>query len=239
MAFLTPASLSTTRGYVRNLVLERTGDNGLITDPEANDIINIAARMIWLRISTKWPEAFAQRSAASLTVAPGATVPFNTISASANIFRVLNAYVGAVGTTEATMQMIHPFSKAAGRHVYEPNAFPRQDFLPARFYVEGQTIGFSPPIVGSFDVRFQWIQMSADMVADGDLIWGGALPTFHDTVAMLSIQMVLSKDASGPQSFAPVFSYLDTVLQENYGIPKPTGEYTANPYDTAPGENRP
>lgn len=239
MAFLTPASLVTTRNYVRNLVLERPGDNGLITDTEANDIINIAARMLWLRISTKWPEAFAQRSAASITVASNATVSFNTISAGANIFRVLNAYVGPVGATEVTMQMIHPFSKAAGRHVYEPYTFPSQDLLPARFYVEGQSVGFSPPIVSSFDVRFQWVQMPADMVLDVDIIWGGFLPAYHDTVAMLAAQMVLAKDASGPGSFAPLFQYLDTCLSENFGTPKPDGQYTANPYDSSPRENRP
>lgn len=242
MAFLTPASLSATRGYLRNLILERTGDNGLVTDPEANDIINISARMLWLRIATKWPEAFAQRSTASLTVASGATVAFATIQPTGNIFRILNAYVGAVGAPEFSMQMIHSFSKAAGRHVYEPNAFPRQDFLPARFYIEGQTVGFSPPIIGSFDVRFQWVQMSVDMVADIDLIWGGFLPMYHDTVAMLAVQMALSKDASGPASFSPLFSYLDTCLQENFGAPKTmgnTGDYASNPYEAQPGESRP
>lgn len=244
MALLTPASLATTRGYVRNLILERTGDNGLVTDAEANDIINISARMLWLRIATKWPEAFAQRSAASITVAPGATVAFTAITSGAvvNLFKVLNAYVGPVGASETSMQMIRPFSKATGRHVYEPSAFPRQDLLPARFYAEGQSIGFSPPIVGSFDVRFQFVQMSPDMVGDTDLIWGGFLSPYHDTVAMLAVQMALSKDASGPASFSSLFAYLDTSLTENFGAPKSylnSGYYASNPYEASPGESRP
>lgn len=236
MAFLTPASLSATRNYVRNLALERQPDVGLITDSELTDIVNIAARTLFLRIATKYPEPFAQRSAASVAVAASSIVPFTAISAAGGpqVFRVLNALVGPTGTPEIGMFHVNPFDRLAFRRIYEPTAFNRPSLLPVRFYVEGTNVIFTPVIGIGFDARFQWVQMPADMVGDSDTIWNGLLPMYHDTVALYSLQLVLAKDASGPQSFAPLFQYLDTSLADNFGPPA-----QANPYKNSPAETRP
>jgi hypothetical protein len=227
-ALLTPSSLLVLRSYVRNLALERAGDTGLITDAELNDILNIASRMVWLRIATKYPDVFAQRSASNVVVPASGIVAFASVSASSNIFRILNAYAGVTGAAEGTMSMINTFDRVASRHVYEP--YIPAPALPFRYYVEGNNVVFSPVCSGTYDARFTWAQMPLDMVADGDLLWSGLQPMYHDTVAILGVQMTVFKDQ--PMAFAGVFQFLDNMLTANFGPP-------SNPYESTPKEVRP
>lgn len=237
-ALNTPASLSQLRSYVRNLVLERTADTGLITDTEANDLINIAARTLFVRIANKYPDSFAIRSATSAAVPSTGIVPFQGAAPSVvstatgapttgNIYRMLNAYVGATGTAEFSMEFCHPFGKVSDRHVYEPGlggtvgGIMQPVILPARWYVEGATVVFTPvPPSNTFDARFQWTQMPQDMTVDGDLAWEGKLPYFHDSIAMLTSVMVFSKDSNLLTPADSVFRYVDQILQEQFGPPQ-------------------
>lgn len=245
-AFNTPLTLATCRSLVRNLVLERAGDVGLVTDAELNDIINFAARSIWLHIATKYPDVFAQRSAASFTVTSG-VVPFSSIVASGggsgNVFRILNALVGPVGTAENAMEQIHEFDKVAARHVYEPGAggtptgLVAQPALPYRWYVEGTALFFSPQTTGNFDTRIQWVQQPQDMTGDTDTLWGGQLAMYGDTVCGLAAVIVQAKDRS---AFDGVFTVLDQMLVENFGNPRyQLHDTPRNPYAEVSKNSRP
>jgi hypothetical protein len=219
------------------MVLERTGDTGLITDQEANDIINSAARILFLRIATKYPDVFAQRSSASVAVPANCVVPYTTL-ATGDVFRILNTYAGVTGAPESQMVMINNFDRVADRHVYE--SAPTAPALPYRYLIEGENVVFTPITAGTFDARFCWVQMPVPMALDADQCWGGMLDAYHDHVAMFSAMMVTIKDSSGPSAYTQFYAMLDDLLAENFGKPHTfTGQYIQNPYSTSPREGRP
>lgn len=218
------ATLGTLRGQVRNLVLERTGDTGLITDTEANEIINIAARVLFLRIASRWGEALAQRSSVNLAVSASGVVPLASLSPTTAVVRVLDARVGTTGAADTALRVVRPFNKAQERWVYEGTS-P----LPFRYYIEGVNLVFVPPALATYDARFVWVQMPADMSADGTSAWDGKLPEHHDTIAVLASIMVLNKDGNPQAPFAPAFEYIEKVMTDRFGPP--------GPYDVAGREN--
>lgn len=240
-AFNIPLTLATIRGYVRNLILERAGDVGLITDAEANDLVNLAARIIFVRIANKYPDVFAQRSATNITVSNATMgVPFTSIvsggASAGHLFRILNAQAGAVGATLGQLDQVSVFSRAADRHIYEHSnsgtGFFAAPAIPARFYVEGQTVYFTPITSGSFDCRFQWVQQPQDMTADADTLWGGFLPQYGDLVGILAASLAVSKDGQAQTPVDKFLQYVDQILVEQFGPP-------ANPYEEQPAEMRP
>lgn len=234
-AYNTPMTLTSLQGYVRNYVLERSGDNGLITDSELTDIINAASRMVWLRIATKYPDVFMSRTAANKTVTAGAGLTFATLDATngANIFRIVYLAVGAVGATADKMSPLNEFDRVTFRHIYESYISTKvAPALPYRYYVEGKTIYFTPVTSGSFDVSASYIYQPQDLTIGADTLWGGLLPMYHDSIAMLAAMLVYSKDGNLQTGFQPIFQYLDAVLTENFGPP-------SNPMDSSPKETRP
>ena len=236
MALNTPLTLSTLIAYVRNYTLERTGDVGLITDTEATDIINAAARMIWVRIVTKYPDTFAKRTPANVTVTAGSPLTFVQIDGGTGhqVYKVLLVAVGSVGAALSALDPINSFDRITYRQVYEP--MPSTQILPARpyrYYVEGENVYFTPQQTsGNFDCRVSYVSQPQDMVAASDQLWGGLLPQYHDMVAILASMMVYGKDGNLQTGFNGIFQYLDQVLTEHFGPP-------SNPYSENPKEFRP
>lgn len=212
------ATLGTLRGMVRNLVLERTGDTGLITDTEANDIINAAARLLYVRIATAWGEAVAQRSAANVVVPSTGILPFNTISAAAAIVRVLDVRAGSTGNAESSMKPVRAFNNVQEKWLYDGAGTVA---VPHRFFIEGTNVIFSPLPSATFDCRVTWVQMPTDMSADGDAAWGGKLVEHHDAIAFLASIMVFNKDQNVKAPFSEVFAYIEKVMTDRFGPPGP------------------
>jgi hypothetical protein len=242
-AYSTPMTLTLLQSYVRNYVLERTGDNGLITDPELIDIINAASRMVWLKIATKYPDVFTSRTPANLTVTAGSSLAFSTVSAGSgvNIFKILFVNVGAVGSTPDQLSPLNEFDRVTFRHIYESYVSTNiKPAIPYRYYVEGQNVYFTPATAGSFDCRVVYIAQPQDMTAGGDILWNGLMPMYHDSVAMLASIMVYAKDGNLQTGFTPVFTYLDSVLMDNFGpMRNPYNDKPINPMSEHPKENRP
>lgn len=217
------ATLATLRGFVRNMVLERTGDVGLVTDAEANDLINIAARSLFLRIVSKYPEVFAQRSAANVAIPVTGILPYGTITAG-NIVRVLSAYVGVTGAAETAMDFCPPFEKTRDRRIYEPVSMPfgiltTLPILPYRWYIEGQNVIFTPLTRATYDARLAWVQRPTDMVADTDNAWGNVLTEYHDFIATLASLLVLAKDQNNPAAFQGFYQYVDQMVSDMFSLP--------------------
>jgi hypothetical protein len=254
-SYQTPLTLANCRSLVRNLILERAADVGLVTDSELNELINFSSRNIWLRIATKYPDAFAIRSTNSMTVTAGTnSVSFATIAASnagntaggGNVFRILNALTGPVGTAEPAMEQIHELDKVSSRHVYEPGVggtptgLVAQPAIPYRWYVEGQNLFFSPQCTGAYDVRVQWTQQPKDMTADGDIVWEGQLAMYHDTVCALAAVTAETKDGMGTPAANIIFTMLDQSLNENFGLPRyPLHDAPRTPYSETSKNSRP
>lgn len=214
--------LGTLRALVRNLVLERTGDTGLITDSEANSIINTSQRLLFNRILAGWPEAFAQRSAANVTVASTGIAALTTFAS--GIVKVLSAEVGAVAAAPGVLVPIPPLKKAK-----ESLAFKRVGTtvtVPARWYVEGGNLVFLPVPSGTFDCRIVYVSAPTDMTNDVDTAWKcgtiSMLPELHDTIAILASIIVLTKDSADSSGYKDVFTYIDKVMD---------GRFSGSPYD--------
>lgn len=222
------ATLGTLRGMVRNLVLERTGDNGLITDTEANEIINIAARLLFVRIVAKWPEAAARRSGANVVVPSSGVLGFSTItSPNANrLLKILDIRAGATGAAETAMRTVKPFGKVTEKGIYEGSTAA----IPSRYFVEGNNVVFAPLPAATFDCRVTWVQMPTDMTTDVSEAWSQDLTEYHDVIAVLASIMVFNKDQNKNAPFTDVFAYLERSLEERLGPP--------GPYDST-NRNRP
>lgn len=220
-AYNTPLTLGSLKSVVRNLILERSGDVGLVTDTELSEIIQFASRMIWNRIATRYPETFGKRSGANLvpTVASGVyLVPFSAVTANASqVFKILNVYVAATGAAEGSMKSLPSFDRTRERWLYEPAVSPPA--LPSRWYTEGNTIYFSPNPSATFDCRVAWVELPQDITSDADTLWGGTPPAaiYGDTVAVLAAKMALSKDQKLQTGYDAVFQYIDSVMQEQMG----------------------
>jgi hypothetical protein len=227
-------NLGAARSLIRNMVLERAGDTGLVTDAELNEIINSAARLVFNRIAVKYPDIFAKRSAANVAVPTNCVVPFSSLT-SQPIFKILNAYAGTTGAAESAMQMINNFDKTQDRHVYEP--YSPAPAIPFRYYIEGETVCFSPITSGTFDARFSYVEQPAGLVNDSDNLWGGQLVSWHDWIALFAATMVSAKDTG---ALVALYSQLDNMVNENFGQQHPLSlRWLANPYNPAPKEPRP
>lgn len=209
-------NLGSLRALVRNLVLERNGDTGLITDGEANDLINVAHRQLFNRLVGRFPDLFSQRTVgANLAVPSSGILPFSTVT-TGNVHEILHVLVGPTGAFERDMRHLVPFDKSQDRWVYEPQGLLAS--LPARWYVEGNTsIVFTPLTNAGFDCRVAWIQVPVDMAIDADVPWGGRLQEYTDHIAMLATIMVLGKDSNGNPTPMAVFKYLDDLMQSDMG----------------------
>lgn len=211
------ANLGTIRSQVRNLVLERSGDTGLITDSEANEIINMASRILFNRICEAYPEPFALRSPINTTVTAGSSTPFTSISSSAS--RILSVSVGSVGAAATALKPIPPLRKPKDSIVYaNPTVLPA---LPSRWYTEGPRIYFAPLTSGSFDIRAVYVGPPADMASDADPVWYfgsiSVLPELHDAIAVLASLMILAKDSANTAPFKDVFAYVDKIMNDRFG----------------------
>lgn len=234
-AFNTPMTLTTLQAYVRNYTLERTGDVGLITDQELIDIINAAARMIWTRIATKYPDVFMTRTPTNQTVTAGTSLAFTSFATPGHqVYKIVLVAVGPVGASLQQLDPINSYDRVTYRQVYEPT--PTTQILPAfpyRWYIEGENIFFTPQQTsGNFDCRVSYVAQPLDMVNAGDTCWGGLLPQYHDWVAVLASLLVYGKDGHLQNGFSGIFQYLDSILTEHFGPP-------SNPYSENPKEFRP
>jgi hypothetical protein len=162
------------------------------------------------------------------------------------VFRILNALVGPIGAAENAMDQIHEFDKVASRHVYEPGVggtvtgLVAQPTLPYRWYVEGQSLFFTPQTIGSFDTRIQWVQQPQDMTADTDTIWQGQLAMYNDTVCTFAAVAAETKDGSLSPAAATLFQALDQSLIENFGPPRyALHDSPRNPYSENSKNSRP
>jgi hypothetical protein len=218
-AFNTPFTLLTLRTYVRNYILERLGDVGLVTDTELTDIVNASSRMVWNRIATRYPENFAKRSAANLTVTSTTmAVSYSTVTSNPNqVFKIVDVRVGAVAAAESAMKPIPSFERTRERWVYE--MAPAAPAIPSRWYVEGNNLYFTPYASANFDCRVTWVELPQDMSGDSDTLWSGTTPAafYGDTVAILAAKMALAKDQKTQTGYDAVFQYLDTIIQEQMG----------------------
>jgi hypothetical protein len=233
-------TLGEARSLVRNIILERVNDTGLVTDAEANELINSASRLIYIRIATKYPDVFAQRAAAPVNItAPQvltSSAPFSAFAGAGTVFRVLNVWAGAQGALDSAMQQINNFDRVSDRQVYEPAPTPLPA-LPFRWFTEGETLCWSPAVSGVFQINASWVQMPATLAGDSDVIWGGKQVGWHDFVALFAATMASSKDSGAvPQ----LYSILDGMLGENFGTlgPMPM-RYSVSPYNSMPKDPRP
>lgn len=220
------------RGLMRNLLLERNGDNGLITDTEANELLNVAARMLATRVIAVAPEhfAFTPEKDTDYTVAIGGNPPvvyFEDILADlalasgAEIAKVMVVKVRLdtppVGVTSATVSLPEIDIDKAG--LYENWGFPNT-YLPFRYYVSTDAVRFVPSTIAPYQAEFVVSVVPPPMTQDSDEAWSGKLLHLHDTIAVLASMMAIGKEDPAV-GLKPVFTYIDSVIERLEGKREP------------------
>lgn len=199
-------TLTQLQSLARNLAFERSGEVGLVTDAELTEILNVASRAIFFRLTTLAPDSMAERATVGAATDP---TTFSTIAPSGQpIYRVVAVRYGA---NKVPLPIL---KNPADAIAFEPaGATP----TPQRWFVEGSSVRFVPLYnYAAFTAEFTFIRTPADMVAGTDVPWGGVLAEQHDKIAILATKLVYAKDEK-TSPWDAFFQYLDQLVASQYG----------------------
>lgn len=200
-------TLTQLQSLARNLAFERSGETGLITDAELIEILNVASRAIFFRLTTLIPDRLAERANVGAATDPTA---FSAIATSGQpIYKVVAV---RYGTNKVPLPIL---KNPADAIAFEPApATP----VPQRWFVEGTTVRFVPfynyPV---FTAEFTFIRTPADMASGSDIPWGGALAEHHDKIAILATKLIYHKDERAQTPWDAFFQYLDQLMADQFG----------------------
>lgn len=182
-------TLGELRDEVRDAVLEKASDTGLIPDTASLDRwINRANRDVY-RQAVEWnPTPWIERSA---DVAYAAPLSFAAIAGPGKPVRSVHLVRAKLGSD---YYAVDPLEEGALDFVgYEP-ASGGGGLLPSRWYVEGRALWLTPPPVGPTELRVSFVREAAAMAAPADPALGGVLGDHHDLVALTAAQLLYRKD---------------------------------------------
>jgi hypothetical protein len=194
---------------VRNLILERAGEVGLVSDDNIRSFVRRANRTVWKEAVKRNADAWKVRTPdilfpvtndLALDIIGGAnpdTAGDLAITfGAALVHKVYYIEVQYLGD----YYPVGPLNNPEDTYIYEPGtkifAGPHQ---PANWYIEGQKLKFTPPPLMPLTIRARYVPAIPDPV-DQEHMLQGRYPQHHDCVSTLAACLCFKKDekASSP-----------------------------------------
>jgi hypothetical protein len=189
---------------VRNLILERVGETGLVSDAQIRSFVRRANRTVWKDAVKRWPAPWAARTATLTYSAAAGKVAMAVVGGedpedsgdlaltfgAANVHKILYLEVSYLGGWFPLFS-----SEADERWQTEPGipvaaAAPR---IPQSFYIEGEYLYFTRPPAGDLDFRAVIVPVIPDPI-DSEHMLQGRFPQHHDAVATLAAKLCFMRD---------------------------------------------
>jgi len=211
--------LTALRSLTRNLAFERSGDEGLVTPTELDEIINLAQRNLYVHISSLWPAVFAERSTEVFFNATAIqSVLFASLVTTGNEpMKVTGVEVGAAGGM-TTKRVIPVLDRPEDAIVLQERGITYPVY-PAAWWVEGRTVRFTKATSTDVNIIATIIRYPSELVLITDKPWGDKLQHHHDKIAILSANLIHLKDEKGDTPWSQLFSSFDEILVADLGRP--------------------
>lgn len=188
---------------VRDMILERVGENGLVDDEQIRTYVRRANRKVWEKAIKQTPRPWETRSAeVDFPVADG-KLPLSVLAGEdASQAGDLALTFGAAAVRKVTyLEASHDGSWyrvregiASERWTVEPGGLSYvRTGPPAFFYIEGMDLRFSPPPASALRVRATFVPSLPD-VQDQEHLLMGRFPEYHDLVATEAARLCFMRD---------------------------------------------
>ncbi len=194
---------------VRNLIMERTGENGLVDDKGIRSFLRRANRTVWKQGVKRNPDAWKERTADfTFPQSPGyfAIDSLGGVDPDAGSAAAGSDLALSFGTSPihklcylevfylGDYYPVGPLNNPEDRYIFEPGtkifAGPHQ---PANFYIEGGNLRLTPPPLMDLTCRAVVVPVLTDP-ADSEELLGGRYSEHHDVVTTLAARLCFAKD---------------------------------------------
>lgn len=170
---------------VRNLILERQGNDGLVTDDELRTIVRLANVIVWKQAAKKAPALFEETQPIEVAVPVGGVLLYSAIVVPPGEVHKVH-YVERL--SGGAWEPVFPLTDRGDRYVTEPAVGGE-----LRWMVRGLGLRFTPEPRAPIQARVSVTLVPSDP-ADADPLLAGRCGVHHDAVIFKAAMLAYSKD---------------------------------------------
>lgn len=196
-------TLASTEALMRSLIFEATGDTGLVSATQAQELIQLANRQLTGEIMDLSPSLYAKRSADKSIASTGLDFSGTSLD-SVGVYKLMMLEYKDSG---GNYRQLSPIAYLEKDQVEGPAWQIAPEYTAFRWTVLGEKIYLYPLPSGTATVRVTYLPVTSDIADGGTPVppLGGKLLQYQEIVGYLAAVMALEKD----EKTTPIFRRYD------------------------------